>query len=217
MPAVREGLPGMLLIGITGQFGSGKSTVADMFARRGAKVLDADKIASRLMSKNGSCYRDIVNKFRPPLFCNGEIDRSAFGRIVFKDEKKLQSLCRVIHPVVIETIQKKISAERIQSSRSKSSLKAVIVDAPLLFETKMDRWLDYVIVVKANRQLQMERLRRRMPISKSEISRRIKNQMGIREKIRMADIVIDNRGKKNQTEKQVEEIWQTLLKRRIKK
>jgi len=194
-----------MIIGLTGSFGSGKTTVAKMFAALGAKVLDADKIAHQVMKKGQKCFRPIVRLFGPDILHGGEIDRRELGKIVFKDSAKLRKLCRIIHPEVTRVIQKK--------ARSFLKSQIIIIDAPLLIEAGLHRVVDVLIVVRANQPLQVKRVTRRMHISQQEVLRRIQHQMPIQEKLRMADIVIDNRGNLLQTKQQVQFLWTRLSQR----
>lgn len=196
----------MLIIGLTGSLATGKTTVAGMFRRRGGKVIDADKLTHELMRPKTVCFRSIVRRFGKDVCSGGKIDRRRLAAIVFNDARRLKELCRIIHPAVVKSVKKTIALH-------KENKKLIfIIDAPLLIEAGLHRLCDVIIVVKANRQLQIKRILRRMKIKRGEAVKRINSQMGITQKVRWADIVIDNRKSLSETKKQVEAIWRKLTK-----
>lgn len=191
-----------IIIGLTGSFGSGKTTVARIFATLGAKVIDADKIAHGLISFRSAVYKKIVAAFgKDILDKNKRIDRIKLGRIVFCDRKLLFKLNQIIHPEVIKTIKAKIR-------NSKSRL--IALDVPLLIEAGLNKIADKVIVVKTKRDKQVKRIQNKTNLNKAGILRRIKNQMPFSLKARFADYIIDNSGSIKETEKQVEGICKKL-------
>jgi dephospho-CoA kinase len=171
-----------MIVGLTGSFGTGKTTVAKILKRKGAKIIDADKIAHEFISPSR---------------------RRELAKIVFKKKKYLDLLCKVLHPLIIKKIK-----EEIKRLNPKKNI--IVIDAPLLIETGLDKIVDLLIVVKAKRKTQIERIAKRMKLSKKDILRRISFQMPLREKIKMADFVIDNDGLLSSTKQQVEEIWDKL-------
>jgi len=185
--------------------GTGKSTVAGMFKALGAKVIDADKIVHQLMSPEGKCFREIVRTFSEDILTRGRIDRKKLGSIVFKDSRKLVKLEMIVHPAVREEIRRQLK-EYSQNKR----VKAVALDVPLLLEANYDRMVDLIVVVKTSRATQIRRAMKHLHITQSQALRRLANQMPLKEKIRLADIIIDNDGTKIKTKKQVREIWQKL-------
>ncbi len=215
----------MLVIGLTGNLASGKTAVSKMFQELGAKVLDADRIAHRLLKRGSLCFKPVVRHFGEDILAGGEIDRGKLAGIVFNDEKKLQALNKIIHPKVIQEIRKEIfttsksnqTHDSPSPSTEKNKMKAIVVEAALLIESGLNVLADVVVVVKANRRLQIQRAVERMKISPAEALRRIKMQRDIKEKLKYADIVIDNRGDLNLTKKQVEDIWQRLTQRKTAK
>ncbi|MFA6378931.1 MAG: dephospho-CoA kinase [Candidatus Omnitrophota bacterium] len=200
----------MYILGITGSFGSGKTTVAHLLRRKGDTVLDADKIAHRFLVPGKASFDRIVKYFGSKILTQGRIDRRKLAKIVFDDPKSLKKLDSVLHPEVIKEIN-----IRVKKHRAKKSKSFLIIDAPLLFETGLQALCDYVVVVRARRDLQVARIQQRSSLSKTEILKRMKAQMPSKEKIVRADFVIDNQGHINQTKKQVEELWQRLT--RMKK
>ena len=202
----------MVVIGLTGSLGTGKSTVAGMFANFGAEVLDADAIAHQLIGPQGACTKSVVKIFGSSVLDGGNIDRRKLAGIVFHDPKKIKRLEGIIHPVV----KKEISA-RLRKFERSNNVEVVILDVPLLFESRLDRLVDYTVVVKASRQNQIKRARRKFGMSRGEALRRIRNQMPLRDKIRRADIIIDNDGPLTKTKNQVIEIWQRIRQKKKKK
>ena len=196
----------MITIGLTGSFGTGKSTVARMFAGYGAVVIDADAIVHEELKTNGKACAQVANVFGKGVVSGQGIDRRRLADIVFRDPKKLKQLTSIVHPIVLKEVQ-----ARIRKLKKESKVRMVVVDAPLLIEAGWHSWLDYLIVVKASLDLQIRRLSAQRKITKAEILRRLKSQLPIRQKINMADIVIDNRKNLKETQKQTHMIVQRLL------
>lgn len=173
-----------MIIGVTGSIGTGKTTVAKIFGRLGAHVIDADKIVHRILDK--------------PV-------RRKLAGFVFDDEKMLRALCRAIHPLV----KKEIFSE-IRKNRNKK----LIIDAPLLIESGLHRRCDYVIVVKAAQRKQVARTYKKLHLSTYQIRKRIRAQMPLKKKLALADFVINNNGSLQNTEKQVRKVWEELARRK---
>lgn len=200
----------MFKIGLTGNLASGKSTVAGMFEELGAKVLDADSIAHQFLKSGTVSYRKIVKVFGPEILKGREIDRKKLAALAFSNPKLLKQLNDIIHPPVIRLIRQEMKKYQSQGT-------PVVVEAALLIEAGIQRFVDVVVLVVSRRDLQLERASARLNITKQEALRRMKHQMPVGEKLRYADIVIDNKGSLQQTKKQVEEIWQKLRQRKHKK
>ncbi|MDD5423230.1 MAG: dephospho-CoA kinase [Candidatus Omnitrophica bacterium] len=192
-----------MIIGITGSFGTGKTFVASIFASLGAKVVDADIIAHRVMRKGSPAHKRIEALFGvSALSKSGEIDRRKLGTIVFKDGKCLERLNRIMHPEVIREIKREINRA--------SGHDIIVVDAPLLVEAGLIDLIDKLIVVKCSRQRQIARCVKKFRIKKEDVLKRIKRQIPLKKKLKMADFVIDNQGLKSKTRRQVLEIWRML-------
>ena len=195
----------MCVIGLTGSLGTGKTTVANMFADLGAKVLNADRIAHQQMTPKGACFKRVVRSLGKDILTAGRIDRKKVATRVFNDIRQLRKLEQIIHPAVRNIIQVKIQQYKRRKGRA-----VVVVDVPLLFESKLNKDVDLSIVVKANRTMQMARAIKKLGMTRADAERRIKAQMPLQQKIRLADITIDNNGTLTNTKKQVKRIWEKL-------
>ena len=193
-----------IVLGLTGSFGTGKSSVASIFRSAGAEVIDADRIAHECLESATPSYKKIVRIFgKNILLKDGKINRPELGRMVFNNKNLLKKLNSIVHPFVVSEIKKQIKL-------SKEGL--IVLDAPLLIEAGLKGVVDKLIVVKATQEEQIQRLLERSSLSKFEILKRIKAQIPLREKARLADFVIDNSGSISETKKQVERIRRKLWK-----
>ena len=189
-----------VIIGVTGGLATGKTTVADMFAARGAVKIDADEIAHGLLKEDGGIKRKVIALFGKGILADGEIDRRKLAGEVFYDRGKLDMLCRALHPVIIRRIKEQ--AERFPAS-------TIVVDAPLLIESRLHEYVDVVIVVIAGYETQIKRARDRK-ISEEEAKNIIDNQMPLSEKVKSADYIIDNDTDLNTIKEGVDRIWQKI-------
>lgn len=194
-----------IVVGLTGSLSTGKSTVASMLEEKGAKRLDADAIVHRIMRPRGACFEAVVDAFGEDILNRGAIDRRKLGTLVFKDFKKLDKLVGIIHPVV-----KKELREKVQGYKKRFKRAVIVIDVPLLFESGLYRDVDVTLVVKTTRTVQLARATGNFGLTTAEARRRIQAQWPLTKKIRMADIIIDNSGTREQTKKEVERIWQKL-------
>ncbi len=195
-----------VIIGVTGGMGTGKSTVAAMFKVLGAEVLDADRITHRMIERGSPAHRKIAKTFgRGILAPSGEIDRSKLAEKVFCDKRRLGRLCRIIHPEVIRDIKRSIKAARFRRG-----VPAVVIDAPLLIEAGMRDMANALVVVVTDFNTQIARAKKSAGLSAAEIKQRVKNQLPLKEKARMADYVIDNTGSKKDTKQIVRKIWKEI-------
>lgn len=191
-------------MGITGSFGSGKSTVAKMFAASGAKLIDADKIAHSVIKPGNIAYKRIIAGFgNEVLGKNRVINRKELAGVVFNNKVLLKRLNDIVHPEVIGIIRKQIE---------NSGQKIIILDAPLLIEAGLKRIVDKIIVVRITEKKQIERVKFRTSLSRADILKRIKSQISLNVKSRLADFIIDNSGTRKETKKQVERIRRQLWK-----
>ena len=176
----------MMLVGLTGGIATGKSTVAKMFKQCGAVVIDADELARDIVKPGKAAWQEIVNTFgKTALDPDRAINRRALGAIVFRNHSKLRRLERIIHPRV-----EREQARLTRQAARKDPNAVVIYDVPLLFEAGVDKRVDAIIVVTADRETQIARLKKRNGLSRAEAIRRIRNQMPLAKKIRRADYII---------------------------
>jgi dephospho-CoA kinase len=177
----------MLIVGLTGGIATGKTTVARMFQRCGAIIIDADRLARDVVRRETPAWHEIVKVFGKGILTpKGSINRRALGAIVFHDRRKLRLLERIIHPRVASEQRRLI---RRIAERSPQAI--VVYEVPLLFESGAHKRVDKIIVVTADRETQIARLKQRNGLTRRDALRRIKNQMPLSRKIRRADVVLD--------------------------
>ncbi len=197
----------MLKVGLTGGIASGKSTVSEAFARLGAKVLDADKVAREVILPGQPAWLKLQQAFGPEYFLpDGEVNRSKLRRLVFADPEERDKLNAIVHPEVMKAINRRF--EQLTTSAQDA---VVVVDVPLLLEVGVAHRFDRVIVVYVTENVQIERLMQRDGITKEEATEALRAQMPLSQKVEAADFVIDNSGTRDETQAQVEKVWQELL------
>jgi dephospho-CoA kinase len=197
----------MIIVGLTGSVGSGKSTVSNFFKDLGAYIIDWDELARRVTRPHSPGWKETVGCFGTGILNNDlTINRQKLANIVFSDKEELAKLNEIIHPKVFEE-DESITDE----IRSHDSDALIIKDIPLLFEVTRPVLLDKVIVVSASEQTQLRRLKAK-GMSERDARGRIRSQLSLEEKIKSADFVINNDGAPEETRSQVEEIY-SLLKR----
>jgi len=194
----------MILIGITGGIGSGKSTVSDYLTEKGCTVLDADKVCREIVEPGSDTLKELRNAFGSEIINDdGSLNRKKLAGIAFSDPKKKETLDGIMHRKVIEILLKRAEAL--------SGEKAVFIDAPLLFESNLDRHLDMVWLVDAEEEARINRVQKRDSLSKEEIQKRINLQMSRKEKLQRADYIIDNSGSKEDLYRQLNLMLKTVL------
>lgn len=182
-----------MILGITGIFGSGKTAVAELFAKHGFLHIKADEIGHRLI-ENKDARRKIVKLFGKGILSDGKIDRSRLKKIVFSDARKLAKLNLLLHPAILREIKNKIE---INAGRD------IAVDAPLLIEANGTKLVDKVVVVKITKKEQLRRLLAKGKWTKKEISQISRSQMPQEEKLKYADFVVDNSSSLRMTEARI--------------
>lgn len=191
-----------LILGVTGSFGSGKTTVAKTFKSFGAQVIDADKLAHACLVPGTRTYKKIVGTFGSVILKkNKTIDRGKLAAVVFNDKALLSKLNNIIHPQVVGILKGKIK---------NSSSRFMVLDVPLLIESGLNKQVDKLVVVKISRIKQIERIKNRDSLDLRGILKRIGYQMPLISKAKLADFIIDNSGTVRETRRQVKEIWKRL-------
>lgn len=197
----------MLKVGLTGGIASGKSTVSEAFARLGAKVLDADEVAREVVLPGKPAWTKLRHTFGSEFFHpDGRLSRSKLRRLVFADPEQRSRLNAIVHPEVMREID-----FRFEQLTSSTEHGVVLVDVPLLIEVGVAHRFDKVVVVYVDESVQVMRLMQRDGLSREEARQALSVQIDLREKAKKADFVIDNSGTPEETQAQVEKVWQELL------
>jgi dephospho-CoA kinase len=198
--------PPRILIGLTGNIGAGKSTVARMLAEMGAEAIDADKVAHEVMRAGAPAHAAVVAAFGSEILnAEGEIDRKRLGAMVFADPAALARLEAIVHPAAIEAIGRRIAA---------TSASVIVIEAIKLIESGMADAYDSVWVTTSRPEQQIQRVVRERGLSQVEAEQRARAQPPQEEKIARADVVIDNSGSLAQTRAQVQAAWERLTRER---
>jgi dephospho-CoA kinase len=196
----------MLLVGLTGNIASGKSTVSRMLSERGATIIDADVLARGAVEPGTPGYERIVERWGTTvLAADGQIDRVALRRIVFSDPDELEKLNAIVHPEVERMRECLVREARDRGDR------IVVADIPLLFERHLSDNFDRIILVDAPRELRLERLVKDRDLREPEAMDMIAAQMPAELKRARADIVIDNDDTLMKLERDVDAAWASLL------
>ncbi|MEO8333759.1 MAG: dephospho-CoA kinase [bacterium] len=196
----------MLLVGLTGNIGSGKSAVAQLLSERGATIIDADVLARRAVEIGTPAYKSIAERWGTSILSSeGGIDRSALRRIVFSDPVQLEQLNAYVHPEVERMLGLLVEQARERGDR------LVVCDVPLLFERRLTESFDRIVLVDAPRPVRLERLVRERGLRETEAMDMIVAQMPAELKRARADHIIDNDGTLTQLDQRVTEVWSALL------
>lgn len=198
-----------LLIGLTGNIATGKSTVAGMLADLGAMTIDADKVAHHVMQPGTPAHAEIVETFSSDasdgpriLTAEGEIDRKQLGRLVFGDPEALARLEAIVHPATLEAIGRRISA---------ASADVVVIEAIKLIESGLADKCHSVWVTTCRQEQQIARILADRDLSRDEARQRVEAQRPQRDRIAHADVVIDNSGAPRATRRQVVAAWRRVV------
>ncbi|MCD6498718.1 MAG: dephospho-CoA kinase [Deltaproteobacteria bacterium] len=192
----------LVVVGLTGGIGSGKSTVAAMLARRGCVVVDADGIVSDLLDRDGDVAGQVMRSFHLGRQ-DGGLDRRRLAQIVFESEWARNRIEMILHPKVAA-----VAAVRIEDAR-RAGLSVAVYDVPLLIETRTDRHVDVVVVVTAALSVRLERLTSR-GMDEAEARRRMDAQLSDAERCAHADFIVVNDGGLGQLEQRVDGLWHQL-------
>ncbi len=195
----------MLVIGLTGGIGTGKSTVAAQLASLGAAVIDADQLVHEGYAQDDPLRQAIVDAFgKDVLNADGSIDRRTLGQRVFQQPEALQRLNGIVHPWVYGRIQERLAA------LDAAGTAVVAVEVPLLLETGHRSLADTVWVTDASPETVTGRLQQSRGLTPEQVAKRIQSQLSPEERRRAADVVIDTNGSPEEVRQQVEHAWATI-------
>jgi len=198
----------MVVIGLTGGYSSGKSTVTKMFQKLGAEVIYSDKIAHKIISRNTKVLNSLIEAFGKEIVNKDQkINRKKLGKIVFSDQSKLRKLNKLVHPSVKAELKKIIKDKKLKASK-----KILILEVPLLFEAGTRSWFDSIIVVSCCKEKQYKMAFKRGHITKSDFLKRLRSQWPLQRKEKYADFIVDNNRRISDTKKQVIAIWNKFKK-----
>jgi dephospho-CoA kinase len=197
----------MLLVGLTGGIGSGKSTVAELLSERGAVVIDADDLSRGAVALGTDAFERVVETFgREILGADGDIDRAKLADVVFTDPERLRELEAIVHPEVA-----RLFAEAVEPYRDTD--RVVVYTVPLLAERGLSDGFDVVVVIVADVDRRIERLMRDRGMTANEVRVRVAAQLSDEERAQVADMMLDNDGEPGRLVPQVNRLWTELIKR----
>lgn len=193
----------MIRIGLTGSIGAGKSTVSAILRELGAPVIDADAISRDITQNDASLLEKIRKEFGNEVFQqDGKLDRGKMAELVFSDTAKREKLENMLHPRIISRMKE------MEYVFDKEDF--VVFDVPLLFETGMNKQMDIVWVVDADKEIRIGRLAERNGMSRSEAENRIKAQLSDEKKRAHADLIIENNGTHKELKRKIECLWKSI-------
>jgi dephospho-CoA kinase len=194
----------MILVGLTGGIGSGKSTVSKMLADRGAVIIDGDAIARELQRSGTPVFNAMVDRFGDVIGADGELDRAKIASIVFSDTEALADLNKIVHPAIgIEILR------RIKELQNTDAI--AVLDFPLLAESPR-KGLSGVIVVDVDPSIAIERVVRDRGMKVEDVQARIDRQASRADRLAIADLVVDNSGTLQELQVQIESAWKWITK-----
>ena len=194
-------------VGLTGGIGAGKSTVADLFAQRGAVVIRADELARQVIEKSTAGFDQVVSRFGENILdTNGKINRAKLAAIVFNDQESLTDLENIIHPLVRE------KSNQIMKEQTPETI--IVIEIPLLLEKGMQPLFDFLVIVISSEKNRLARLIN-SGCTKEQVLARMSKQVDDETRKASADFLIVNDGNLDQLEVDVEKIWQTLQERKF--
>ena len=195
-------------VGLTGGIGAGKSTVADLFSKRGAVVIRSDELARQVVEPETPGFKQVTSRFGNEIVNDeGSIDRAKLAQVVFNDDVALKDLENIVHPLV---------RERTNQLMSEQTSETIIVnEIPLLLEKKMESLFDFLVIVISSEKNRLERLSQK-GVLEDQAKARMAKQVNDQDRKAAADFLIVNDGNLDQLEADVQKIWQTLQERNFK-
>ncbi len=177
----------MVILGLTGSIATGKSTVSDLFRKKGIPVICADLLAREAVRRDTPALKKIARVFGKSMITqNGVLNRRKLGHLIFNEAKLRTKLNAIVHPEVVRLFRQHIARHK------KRHTPMIVLDIPLLFEAKLENLCDKIMVVATTPRQQLERLIKRNKMTEMEAKARIASQIPIEKKKKWADIVIDN-------------------------
>ena len=202
----------MLVIGVTGGIGSGKSEVARLLEGFGANLISADQVGHEAYTRQSEAWVAVVEAFgEGVLQASGDIDRQKLGSVVFSDPSEMDRLNKIMHPRMANIVEKKIDSFRDNGSE------VVIVEAAVLFEAGWERLVDEVWMVSAPVEVIVDRLKSRNGLSSDEARQRITSQMSTEERLKRSDVEVDNSGDVSELRSAVKTLWEDRIKAKVGK
>jgi dephospho-CoA kinase len=202
----------MIVIGLTGGIGTGKSEVARVLQGLGAALISADQVGHEAYKPHSEIWQEVVKAFGEEILQpNGEIDRKKLGSIVFAHPQELARLNQIMHPLMADMV-----ARRIEQLR-KDGVPVVVVEAALLFEAGWDSLVDEVWTTDSTIETVINRLQARNGFSQEEIKKRINSQMPTRERLARSDVIIENSRDVASLERTVRALWDNRVKEKVGK
>ncbi|MCI0893327.1 MAG: dephospho-CoA kinase [Chloroflexi bacterium] len=202
----------MLVIGLTGSIGTGKSEVSRMLRSLGAEIIDADQVGHEAYTPNSESWQEVVKTFGEEILQpGGEIDRRKLGSLVFSDPEELAKLNGIMHPRMARMVSDKLEAFRGEG------VEVVVVEAALLFEAGWDSLVDEVWATDSAVDTVVQRLRDRNGMTEEEVLKRIGSQMDREERLERADLVVDNSGDVDTLRTTVQSLWEARVNGRIER
>lgn len=195
-----------MIVGLTGTIGSGKSTFANMLAKRGAHIIDADILAREVLAPGTSGLQEVIECFGSDILTSDkELNRKKLGSIIFSDRTKRAQLEKITHPKIQQLYQERLRA-------LKGRVTPIVAVIPLLFESENQHdELERIIVVIADLNTRLERIQARDTCSLAAAQQKIASQMPQEEKMRYADYIVDNSADLDSLEQQAEKIYAEIL------
>jgi dephospho-CoA kinase len=195
----------MLVIGVTGSFGTGKTTVCQTMAELGAAVINADELGHELLQPGSQTYNELVKAFGDGILTETKtIDRRKLAQLAFQSKDKQARLNSIMHPMINQTVQRLIEQHR------KTGDKIVVIEAALLIEAGWKSLVDQVWVIIAPETVIVDRLKTQRGFKEKEIFARLNTQLSSAEKVKHADVVINTDCSREELKAKVTELWQKL-------